>query len=143
MKCSIVLGFLSAIFFSSFCTVAPASFAEEDSNTMTVGESHRIENAIFCEDRDTALLFAQTEIAALEAKKTLKQFYDEIMEDARLSECGTVKGIFFLSGIIHSYIGYNSSDTMEPLAWCIVEATGDVPGLQKKLYLFIPSQFIH
>ena len=142
MKFSAVLSFLSVIFFSSFCAGASQSFAEEDNSIMMLGESYRIENVIFCENKNTALLLAQKEVAFLKAKKSLKAFYDEIMTDVSTSECGTIKSIFMLSKIIHSYIGYNSNDTMEPIAWCIVEVISDVAGLEKKLYLFIPSQFI-
>lgn len=143
MKSSFALCLLSAIIFSSPCVTASLSFAEEDSRAMTLGNSYRIENVIFCEKKDTALYLAEQEAAFLKANKPLKEFYDEIRGDALMSECGIIKSIFVLLRIVHSYVGYNSNDLMEPLAWSIVEVTGDVPGLEKKLYLFIPSRYVH
>lgn len=137
-------GLFFVFLFGSFCALTPLSFAEgdEEGNMMTLGKSYRIENVIFCEDKDAALLLAQREVEFLKAKKSLKEFYEEISTDTVISECGTIKSIFILSKVIHSYIGYNKSDTMEPLAWCIVEVTGNIPGLKKTLYLFIQSEYI-
>lgn len=136
---------LSAIVFSSLCAVASLSFAEGGFGTITftLGESNRVENVIFCENKDTALSLAKQEAAFLEAKKPLKDFYDEIRADFLLSECGMVKSNFVLLRVVHSYVGYNSNDLMEPLRWSVVEVEGDIPGLEKKLYLFIPSKDIH
>lgn len=143
MKLSFASCLLSVIIFSSLCAVVPISFAEEGPGAMTFGKPYRIENVIFCEKKDTALYLAEQEVSFLEAKRPLKEFYDELRADVRMSECGMVKSIFVLLRIVHSYVGYNSSDSMQPLKWSIVEVAGDIPGLEKKLYLFIPSQYIH
>lgn len=145
MNTRLIFSLFFLLIFGLLCAVAPLSSAGEDEegNMMTLGKSYRIENAIFCEDKNAALLLAQREVEFLKAKKSLKEFYDEISTDTVISECGTVKSIFILLEVVHSYMGYNTNDTMEPLAWCIVEAIGDVPGHTKKLYLFIPSQYIH